>query len=206
LKYLELRGLQLKPDLVLFYHEYNDSLQTIGRDGGPKDEAALAATDMQLYYSRRDSLHRALLSWSAIYRTITYHTARRRIEKSSTTAHPVTDQSGNRVSTRLPVRVPVHERLQVLQELRAVCEKNHVQLVVMHPSYHDSTRHECELTEFCHQQSVSLFEAYDSLHPDDTEADDLYLDGIHPNGIGHDRMARDLCAFLRDAGHVSAKR
>jgi lysophospholipase L1-like esterase len=202
LKYLELRGLRLKPDLVLFYHEYNDSLETIGRDGGPKDEASLAATDMQLYQSRRNSLHRALLARSATYRFITYFMARHRIERPSVTPHPVTDDDGKPVTTELPVRVAPAERRQILEQLHELCEKNRIALVVIHPSYRDSDRHRCILTNVCADHHVLMFEAYDSLHPSDADVKDLYLDDVHPNVIGHARLARDLCSFLVDAGLV----
>jgi lysophospholipase L1-like esterase len=202
LKYLELRGLGLEPDIVLFYHEYNDSLQTLARDGGPRDEASLAVTDMQLFHSQRNKLHRALLSRLAIYRAITYQTARQRIAKSDSTSHSDASKTWNAAATDLPVRVTSAEKRQILEELVATCERNRVRLVVMHPSYRDSERHECDLTQFCQSREVPLFEAHDSLHPADRKGRTLFLDSIHPNVHGHDRLARDLFSFLRAQGYV----
>ena len=199
LKYLEFRGLQLRPDMVLFYHEYNDSLRTVLRDGGPKDEAALAATDKQLYFSRKNRMHRILLSHSGIYRFITYHAAREQITKQSDSSDSVFEEGGSRVETRLPVRVPLEERKEILGELLAVCQSRGLQLVMIHPSYRDFARHECELTEFCQQHNVPMFDAYGSLHGEESNPDGLFLDGMHPNRQGHRLLATDLLGFLSEA-------
>lgn len=72
--YLELHGLDLEPDLVIFYHELNDYLPSTLRDSS-QNELGVMQTDRQLHESRtlgvarllgqRSALFRALRSWSA---------------------------------------------------------------------------------------------------------------------------------------------
>ena len=78
-----------------------------------------------------------------------------------------------------------------------MCRDNNIRLVVIHPTYSYSKRHECALTEFCSRRGVPMFEAYDSLHPD-APGPSLFFDNVHPTVEGHRRLAADLCRFLID--------
>jgi hypothetical protein len=98
----------------------------------------LALSDRELYESKEQSLHRRLLSLSAVYRVLSSHRS--------------------------------------------------------------SRRHECELTEFCQQTQVPMFEAYDALHPEGSSPGDLYRDIWHPGPAGHEAVARGLVEFLHSGG------
>jgi hypothetical protein len=78
LKYLELRGLELEPDLVLFYHELNDYLPSSLRDSSNNEIGALQ-TDRELYDSRLQRTRRAFFERSALFRFLSYQIARLRI-------------------------------------------------------------------------------------------------------------------------------
>lgn len=71
LKYLELRGLKLRPDMILFYHEANDYLPSIVRDDY-LNEVGILKTDKQLYDSKLQKISRTLEKISACYRFLLY--------------------------------------------------------------------------------------------------------------------------------------
>jgi lysophospholipase L1-like esterase len=216
LKYLELRGLELRPDLVLFYHEVNDYLPATVRDAS-NNEIGATSTDRQLWESRTDRLRRLVVR-SALYRYVTFRLARQRL-RSIERAHvrnPIADiglpalgipgrlyvRAGDReVSVKLNEmalgqRVSEEERLQNLRELAALCKRHGVALVVIHPSYRDSSRHECLLTRFCRETGTPMYEADDSLHPAEMPHHPLFRDSWHPNADGHRRLGEDLAAFI----------
>ena len=224
LKYLELRGLALKPDLVLFYHEVNDYLPSTLRDSSDNEIGALRS-DRQLYDSRTSTLHRALLH-SAVFRFLTCRLAAARLEgfRNRKVPSPLTavglpgigiqdrlfeHRDGQRVAVQLPEvaigrRVTDEERLENLRELVRFTREKGVRLVIVHPSYRDSRRHECILTRFCRDSGTPMFEAYDALHPPDLPATSLFWDRWHPTRQGHRRLAEALGKFLLDRGFLAS--
>lgn len=186
LKYLELRGLKLKPDLVLFYHELNDYLPSTLR-GSNNTEIGILKTDRQLYESRMSGTSRLLMEHSALYAFLSLQYTRLKvnafnrkdfnnplleiglpdiairprlisIKDGKVTPSTLNEQSlGRRVSEK--------ERLENLENLLAICQAKGIQLVIIHPAYAVSSKHECILTNFCKQYQVPMFEAYDVLHP-----------------------------------------
>jgi lysophospholipase L1-like esterase len=195
LKYFESRGLDLEPDLVLFYHEINDYLPA-------------GYSDRELFESRIQAWHRGLAEWSAVYRAISGHIAARKIAAQRVAGPP--QQAGAVPPDAMPllpegletpvgrVRVSADERRLVFQELVDLCRKHGITLVFIHPSYAESTRHACELTEFCEQGGHALYEAHDSLHPPGTRPRACFLDECHPNAEGHHALAVGLCDFLAE--------
>ena len=210
LRYLELRGLKVQPDMVLFYHEANDYLPSSIRErGGSSDELGLSLTDRQLYESTKYWLYRKLLACSATCRFIAFQAARRRISGLQGRDGSADDPNAQIVAQfksvatpggirrlDLPPRVTPEERKENLERLWSLCREHGIILVVIHPSYALSTQHECELTEFCKRRNVPTIDAFHSIHPDWAESDELFLDLFHPNPQGHERLAKDLLAFL----------
>jgi hypothetical protein len=228
LLYLKLRGLALAPDIVLFYHEFNDYLPTSFREGATS-EVDVAQTDRQRYESSRDQWRRRLLKYSAIYRFVSFHVAGREIEQlqehdltvpwseigmpdHSFTPRPrVVAQQGDAgrdamLNERaLPTRVSPAERRANLIELAALCRERNIKLVVIHPSYRDTQPHECVLTEVCRDEHVLMFDAHASLHPQGAPPAALYWDIVHPTREGHAALAADLARFLIATGVVPGK-
>ena len=93
---------------------------------------------------------------------------------------------------KLPTRVLPEERLQNLTELAALCERNHIRLIVIHPSYTFTGKHECILTEFCKQHSVPMLETFSALHPEGVKRRTLFGDRVHPNVAGQNKLAELL--------------
>jgi lysophospholipase L1-like esterase len=221
-KYLELRGAELQPDLVLFYHEFNDYMPTSFREKNTT-ELDVSRSDRQRYDSLGDRFARRLLAHSALYRTLNYLAAERHLRHLQERPLAVSWQEigipdhvfSMRRSLRhagdgppaqasineraLPTRLSPLERERTLRDLIALCRQRGIGLVVMHPSYQLSRQHECVLTVVCREERVPLFEAYDSLHLPNTEASRFFRDVLHPNRDGHAALARDLLRFLAEA-------
>lgn len=219
LQYLKLRGLKLAPDMVLFYHEVNDYLPTTVRDTG-NHELGISLTDRQLIQALHHKVSRRLYQVSAVYRLLRNFFARYRIQTFQRDSfqdpyqrigHPPghTGPVVRRADTRKPVqegaqqvpsRVSEAERRENLAELAALCRRRGIFLVVIHPSYAASVRHDCLLTEFCRSNGVFMFEAYDCLHPADAPEKSMFLDAWHPTAEGHLRLAAGLAQAIRNIG------
>jgi len=178
LKYLETRGLALEPDMVLFYHEFSDFLPTANRDSLSHDSQGIPLTDKQLYESKQHRWNRRLLSMSALYRYLHARLSEPKLEASEKrrprapgrvpipeALEAVTSTEGAK-RLNLPARVPPEDRRANLERLRNICRSNGVELVIIHPSYWQSVPHECDLTEFCEEFGVPMFDAHASLHPE----------------------------------------
>ncbi len=209
-RYLELRGLDLQPDMVIIYHELADFLPTTNREGLTPDGVGLPLSDKQLFLSQRHNVNRLLLERSAIFRFLNFRLVKLKVNAMQTDdAIPVADhitvpKQLQSISTpegvlalKLPQRVTLEEREENLDTMRTLCEKNGVQFVVIHPSYGESKRHECDLTQYCERHDTPMFEAYDSLHPESSD-ENRYGDLWHPNVAGHSALAADLFRFLTE--------
>ncbi len=210
LVYLKKRGLRLKPDIIVFYHEVNDYLPTSLRGSG-NNEIGATMTDRQMYESKKNTLDRILMDRSAFYRFLKLSYARYRIRRFDTAKvkSPLVKlgmpdaslpprlasmESGEfapaRINERaLKTRVSEPERLKVFEELHALSLREGIELIVVHPSYRYSKRHECLLTRFCKENNVRMVEAYDVLHPWLGAELSLFRDVWHPTSLGHQRLA-----------------
>ncbi|MDM8553410.1 hypothetical protein QUF75_01615 [Desulfococcaceae bacterium HSG7] len=220
LKYLELKGIKLKPDLILFYNELNDYLPTNVRDIN-LNEVGILKTDKQLYDSRLVKFNRALNQKSAFYRFISYNFAKYKINKMNQKdiENPILNigmpdshvsyriykhtKQGIKIDSKLnPMsfgrRVSENERIENLSRLFSLCNKKNIRLIIIHPSYSLSTLHECVLTQFCRKNNVLMFEAYHSLHPENLPTDVIFLDLWHPTPLGHECLAVNLAQFIHD--------
>jgi lysophospholipase L1-like esterase len=223
--YLEQRGFAFQPDVVLFYHEVNDYLPTSLRDAS-NNEIGVVQTDRELYESRAGRGHRALMQWSAVYRWLSYSLAQARIRKFDRpdaenpligiglpgyALKPLLAPVAKDGSSAMPQnekamgrRVTDEERRANLERLVSLCKQHGVPLVILHPSYRDSSRHTCVLTQFSAAYGVPLFDAFDSLHPPNVSPRAIFTDAWHPGSDGHAMLARDLAEFL--VVHVPAVR
>jgi lysophospholipase L1-like esterase len=225
LAYFERRGLALEPDLVLVYHEVNDYLPTSLRDSS-NTEIGVLQTDRELAESRLQQSHRQLMRWSAVYRAVGYYLAGRRIRQFDRpdAANPLLTiglpgyelpprlrSTGASDAARAPGhnekalgrRVSDEERRANLERLQAMCEARGIRLVLMHPSYRDSSPHECLLTRVAAERRVPLFETHDTLHPPGSDPRTIFKDAWHPRADGHAWLARDLTHFLATNGLIA---
>lgn len=217
LKYLEQRGLALDPDLITFYHEFADYIPTSNREALVPSSYGMPLTDKQLYESRRPRWYQKLLSYSALYRYINFQIAHLGL-RSGLRGHfkeitpgrvPVPDNL-HLISTpdglkalNLPARVPPEDRRENFERLREICQEKNIRLVIIHPSYSESQKHKCDLTEFCEEFQVPMFEAQPFLHPDPKQPAKYYADRWHPNAAGQAAMAQGLFDYLVENKLVS---
>ena len=203
LVYLQRDGLKLAPDMVLFYHELNDYLPTTVTNH-KNTVIGLSLTDKERYLAKRWRLHRRLLALCATYRGIHFFAARVKIKLFQRAA--ARSEPGNwrlimgssAEPTDYPRRVSTKERIENLQKLLALSKDHGFQLVIIHPSYQGTQSHECELTRFCADHRVPMFETYNVLHPPRHVNGALFWDAAHPTPKGHDLLAEALAQFLKD--------
>jgi len=220
LTYLKRRGLRLKPDLILFYHEVNDYLPSTIRDTR-MHEVGVLRTDKELYGSGLTRIDAMLRTYSALYRFVAFTYANYKIERlnQDEIQNPVhriglppelqvrgfirsienEDEPDDELNVlALGRRVSDGERLENLTELASICHENRIELIVIHPSYRHSKPHECLLTRFCREHGVRMFEAYPILHPEGIRRKEMFLDWWHPSAYGHRRLAEGLADFIDD--------
>jgi lysophospholipase L1-like esterase len=217
LKYLELRGLSLEPDVVLFSFEANDYLPASLRDSSTT-EAEAVRSDRQLYESRQGAAWRRLIQRSALFRFVSYRIARLQIQRFRERGRfvapeeigvpeidvtPRLRRSGpgrfglsDVPEDRLPTRVLPEERRPIFEELLAQVRGHGASLVLIHPTYQTSERHECLLTRFAAERELPLFEAWDAVHGSGAPRAETFLDFGHPSARGHELLAEGLARFL----------
>jgi len=226
LLYLKTRGLALQPDLVLFYHELNDYLPSSLRDS-KNNEIGISKSDKQLYESKLNRLSRFLIDHSAIYGGLYYAFARRQLNgfQKTTAQNPILaiglpdislpprirEVNDGKVAPpaqisekKLPSRVLPEERLHNLMELKEICDRNHIPLIVLHPSYMYTGSHECMLTQFCREQGVPMVETFSALHPEGNLWE-VWSDTVHPNAVGHKRLAELLLKKIESERMMEAR-
>lgn len=218
LLYLKTIGHTFRPDVVLFYHEANDYLPTSLRTS-ESTELGLQLSDRELYESNRATLERRLMAHCAAFRAVRYWFARREVAQMNVAAPadplanigmpgvPFTPRLADAHGRpqqgfderQLPTRVRPEERRQNLLDLADYCAQRQIGLVIIHPAYADTQRHECVLTEVCREQKLNTFDAYDALHPTGQPGYEMFpVDGMHPSPEGHRRVAEGLAEFLRE--------
>jgi lysophospholipase L1-like esterase len=217
LKYLELRGLKLEPDMIIFYHEVNDYLPSALRDS-KNNEIGVLKTDKELYNSRIKSLQRNILGVSALYRFLTMKIAKYKVDQLGRKNHKSPFQTIGLPDLNFPgllrklhgnnlvpaninefsvgSRVTETERIENFKELARICKEENIELVIIHPSYASSIEHECVLTRYLKKEKIPYFEAYHVLHPKNMPIDHLYLDSWHPNEQGHIELSMALATYI----------
>jgi len=213
LKYLELRGFELEPDLVLLYHEVNDYLPSSVRDSS-QNEVGVLQTDWQRWEARRGDGWTGWARHSELVGFLRLRLARAQIDRfdQSHFENPVAEIGLPRIGIPprlmridgdrprraginekgLTARVSSDERRRILERFADLTRDRDVELLVIHPAYRDSVAHECLLTEFAEQRGVPWVEARPALHPDGVPRGALFRDSWHPVAMGHARLARLL--------------
>ena len=205
-QYLRTRGLALEPDWVLFYHEGNDYLPSYIR-ASDNTVVGMAQSDRERHADRLRRSHRWLLQWSAVYRFVQNRAALRRIDRfqhaggtpGERGARWLAQIGDDNVALRFPVRVPAREREALLAELLELAREHRVELLLFHPSYRDTEPHDCALTRFADERGVRVLDVHPLLHaPPATgeAAESLFLDSMHPNAVGHARIARAVLELV----------
>lgn len=218
LEYLKLKGLSFKPDMVIVYSELNDYLPSTLRNFG-YDETTLTLSDEELKNSSvRNWATRIVDHWAlAKFLSYKYASFNARRLSSESLPNPLDDigleqNIPTRVALRndekpvpaglndknLGTRVKPKERKANFKEFQKICQENSFRLVVIHPAYLNSDKHECLLTGLCREENIPMFDSYNSLHSQEIPSSELFLDSWHPSPLGHERLANDLAVFIHE--------
>lgn len=218
LNFFKLYGLDFDPDMVLLYFEINDYMPPTLRNQG-LDETDAYLTDAQLYHSKTQSLVRSIIGSSKFLTFLHYRYAAYKIKKMGLDQKPnsfndigiqsiplnagrlAVEEEGRMVHAKLNEfnlgqRVSEKERLENLKSFHQICQEKNIKLIVVHPTYFNTKRHQCVLTNFCRDSQVPMFEAYHSLLPMPNQRTFMFFDNMHPNKAGHQALADDLAEFL----------
>jgi lysophospholipase L1-like esterase len=220
LKYLELIGVNLKPNLVLIYHELNDYTPALVRIHY-YNIFGIGKTDKQLYgaWDRDFSIflmkHSSLLRFTNKIRVLIkareiftnkYVNVFSEIGifdlssvEDSFGYNPYEYGTETLVSTkRLTQRVSNFERMENFKRFKKICDKHGISLIVIHPAYKKTLQHECLLTDLCKKENILMFDAFESLHGLQGRRENIFYDASHPMREGHAAIARDLAEFIQN--------
>ncbi|WP_139264714.1 SGNH/GDSL hydrolase family protein [Desulfatibacillum alkenivorans] len=211
-EFLRTRGAELSPDLVVVYHEVNDYLPVLVRKTYFNQFGEMDS-DEQLYGSRSFRALSVLAKRSALVRFAL---------KTKLLLHMRTGQYGPAVNdlhqigmpgmtpnlllsgdfsrpenaegnAPHPRRVTDQERVNNFYKINGLCKKMGAGLLIIHPCYAYTRRHECPAVQFCREEGVPMLEAYDVLGG----RLDLFQDFMHPNAEGHKALASALLEFIK---------
>jgi len=196
--YFTYRGHELKPDMVLLYHERNDFLPA-----GVWDRRNfffdVAWTDKERYDERRPYL------WllSALYHSRLYLWARNRSVESR--YDPKKDPF-RYSSTKVLFRADHRDRRLALDQIRLVCRDLGITLVIIHPMYDRWPRHRqnCLLERYTEQHRVPFIDLHELVDAK-AHGEKFWLDGSHPSALGHRVYAQAIYDYLVKKGLVPLK-
>ncbi|WP_157468437.1 SGNH/GDSL hydrolase family protein [Desulfatibacillum aliphaticivorans] len=211
-EFLRTRGPELSPDLVVVYHEVNDYLPTLVRKTYFNQFCEMAS-DEQLYGSRTFRSLSSLAKRSALVRfalksKLLLHMRTGQYSPAVNGLHQIgmpgmtpglllrgefSRPENAKGNAPYPRRVTDGERLNNLFEMNRLCKKMGAGLIIIHPCYAYTQRHECLAVRFCREEGVPMLEAYDALGG----RLDLFQDPMHPNAEGHKALASALLEFIK---------
>lgn len=183
--YLRHRGLELAPDAVLIYFGYNDHLPIAFRaDRDTGIEAGRAGvTDRELFRSRQ-SIGFRVLHWLAEHSNFARYLMFDEPERESLATAPSRP------------RVPERDRRDLLAELRDLADEHQMRLAIVVPWYREFDDHEALLREFASEHDIPLVDLPERLGTSPALRARYFVDPIHPNTEGHERIAAVLTEEL----------
>ena len=188
--YFTHRGHELKPDMVMLYHERNDFLPA-----GVWDRKNfffdVAFTDRERYEQRRP--HLWLLSM--LYHSRLYLWARNRSVESR---YDPRKDPFRYSSAKVLFRADHHDRRHALDQIRALCSEQGITLVIIHPRYGQWRKHRqnCLLQRYAREHHVPFIDLHKLVDIEQPGDGPFFLDGSHPSARGHQAFARVIYDYL----------
>ena len=188
--YLEERGLDLQPDVVMLYHLKNDSLPR-----GVIDENnflyQVPYTDAETYRMRRPV--RYLLS--GLYRSHLYLRLRQAVLRLPS---DLPDAATSR--ERHEPRMTPEERTEALWWIHKLCSERGIRLIVLFPTYHQHPGHDYVLRDFARLSDTPLIRLPERKAASGISNEAYYLDEVHPSAEGHALIAQWIHEALEAQG------
>ena len=188
--YLEERGIDLDPDVVMIYHLKNDGLPR-----GVVDENnflyQVRYTDPELYARRKP--FQAILS--ALYHSHLYLRIRQAVLQLPTDLPnfaEVQESAGTRLSD--------DERRAALRRIEATCRENGIRLVVLMPTYDRHPGHDYVIQDFIRDTGNLLISLPQRKAESNISDDAYYLDEVHPSAQGHALIGQWIFEALEQEG------
>lgn len=190
--WLEEVGLSLQPDLILVYHQLNDTLPT-----GVRDQAnflyQVRQTD-RVQLQRRQQL--APL-FRLLLRSRAYLALRKTILRLPTDL-PTPQELR---PTQASVRVPAEDRRAALADMLTLSQQAGAELVILRPLYMGAPHlmRDSLLQDFARDNNLVFVDIPRALGQPGRPRHDLYSDGVHPTTAGHALYAEAISQTLIQA-------
>jgi lysophospholipase L1-like esterase len=198
-RYFSTRGRLLEPDLVLFYHEENDQFPASFRFTGV-NLIGYSRTDPELHAFLNGPVTGRLYRGSALFRWTAQGVELARLRRHLFEGRPRELSQFGSTREGAVRRMNDAERVEALDGLRRACRRAGARLVLMHPCYARTERHDCYLTRFAEENGVPLFDVVELFDAAGRPRKEIFIDGMHPDLLGHRLMAEGLFRFLRGRG------
>ena len=182
--FLQYRGLQLQPDVVLLYFGYNDFQKVAFRDERDSlaDETSPGLTDRQLFESRQRPVARLA---DSLFRRSSFV---RRLGAAIAGARSAS-LGGDQIRLAQSLqRVPEEDRWSSLERILELCRREGIELVLIVPRYRSFTGHAPLLRRFAAEHELPLVDLPTAI----PEEADYFTDASHPNAAGHARIAEEI--------------
>lgn len=190
--WLEDVGRSLKPDVILVYHQLNDTLPT-----GVRDQANF------LYQVRQTDRHQLMRrrAWAPLFsillRSRAYLALRKQVLRLPSDL-PTPQQS---TGTAVGERVPEQDRKDALKDMHALAVDMGAELVLLRPQYAAAPHllRDTVLTDFAERNELLLVDIPAHLRQHRMRGVRLYSDGVHPTPAGHEMYADAIAQTIIEA-------
>lgn len=197
---LEELGPELRPSLVLVYHEANDHLPR-GVSGAVDFQRSVRFTDRRLYELRRPVAPLlGLLYRSRIFMGL------RHLLLAPPADGPLPMRDNESFAAQFGVRVPDEDRRQALSDMVQLCEDIGCRLVLLQPTYSAGIQPTPLLANFAAEHDL-LHVDLPKMRVDAGLAADppFLLDDHHPRPAGHRFIAEATLSVLDQAGYLEPR-
>jgi lysophospholipase L1-like esterase len=188
-KYLEMRGLDLKPDMVMIYHGRNDFFSTAftaSRAGSPTSESGLSDLEIAAERARFPNDINLYLH----YNSFAYRWIRSRWSLQAR-------DSAREYKRGTRPRVSESERREILERIQRLLEERHTRFVILVPAYLSFAKHRTVLIDFSRRTGVPAIDLEPVVASAGRERSQLFFeDELHPRPSLHRAFAQSILEFL----------
>jgi len=196
--FLEHRGMQLDPDVVVLYFGFNDYLNVAFRDRRDplSDTASMGMTDRQLFESRQ---RLSVVASNQLFRYSNFLRWMGSVIHTRGDNARAAGSGGSDGQTRIDNalrRVPDADRRESLEQSVKLVREHGAELLIVIPWYRDFESHATLLREFAVEFDVTLVDLPRALEDHSDRRSELFLDPSHPGVEGHQLIADEIWSVV----------